>query len=235
MIGVIVAHERDLPILELCIKGIRDNCEDINRIVVISKFCLTPLAEWIDEAKFPFTYEDVSSIVGNTSRTGWYYQQLLKLYALDVLEAEECLIVDADTIFLQPVKFKENSKCLFNFGSEYHIPYFHHISRLLPGLKRKVNVSGICHHIVFKKTILDHMRKKVSFLHKNIPFWKAMLLCVDPKEYLHSGMSEYELYFHYTLEHFPSEYSIRQLKWKNVSKLPDDELFHYVSIHWYLR
>ena len=55
----------------------------------------------IDENSFPFTMKDVIAIQGKTERNGWYFQQLLKLFAWkaipDILDTY--LVIDADTFF----------------------------------------------------------------------------------------------------------------------------------------
>jgi hypothetical protein len=237
MLALIVAHERDKPILELCIDGIRKHCVGVNRIVVISKSQLSNSAEWMDESTFPFSFQDVASIVGNTNRTGWFFQQLLKLYALSILNEELGIVVDADTVFLRNVTFTTNDKkLLFNTGTEYHQPYFGHISRLLPDLKKMSNLSGICHHMIYSRILLDRMFKQVERIHKK-PFWKCMLQCVDPAHYEASGMSEYELYFNWVLKYAPEHYQIRQLSWKNSKDYKPSYAtsFDYISIHWYIR
>jgi hypothetical protein len=80
----------------------------------------------IDENIFPFTISDLLILYGENSRNGWYLQQLLKLYAgliiPDILD--RYLVIDADTFFLKPTTFIDNEQhCLYNYGTEYHIPY----------------------------------------------------------------------------------------------------------------
>ena len=59
----------------------------------------------------------------------WYLQQLLKLYACNVIPdiLDRYLVIDSDTFFLKPTTFIENDVCLYNYGSEYHKPYFKHM------------------------------------------------------------------------------------------------------------
>lgn len=52
---VIPCHPKDVPILDMCIDGIRKNGENIGKVYVISKDRLTDKAEWVDESIFPFT------------------------------------------------------------------------------------------------------------------------------------------------------------------------------------
>ncbi len=90
---VIVSHPKDKETLDLCIDGIRQNCGSIRRVIVVSSEPLTDNAEWFNEADYPFSKEEVGLKIGRgeqiIARTffgrnrslGWYYQQLLKLYA----------------------------------------------------------------------------------------------------------------------------------------------------------
>ena len=107
----------------------------------------------INEKIFPFTIETVQKFHGKLKRNGWYLQQLLKLYSgliiPDILE--RYLVIDSDTFFLKPTSFIKNNKCLYNFGKEYHKPYFIHMFRLHETLqKMDKNKSGICHHMIFE-------------------------------------------------------------------------------------
>ena len=116
---VIPCAEKDLRTLERCIKGIYNNCDEVRRIIVISKKRLTKNAEWCSEYVFPFSRTDIvnalskkdaktqAQLMRPESRTGWYYQQLLKLYAPFVIRdiSSNVLVLDADTIFLNPVEF----------------------------------------------------------------------------------------------------------------------------------
>lgn len=153
----------------------------------------------------------------------------------DILETY--LVIDADTYFLRPVSFIKNNKFLFNPGSEYHIPYFEHMLKLHPTLVRKYEkLSGISHHMIFNSKHIQDMFTLIENAHKNQPFWVVFLTSVDPKNYVYSGASEYELYFNFMIEYAYDNFQIRPLKWENVSKPPTGPVdLDYVSCHWYMR
>lgn len=250
---VIPCVKGDLEILPFCIKGIRKNVKAANRIFVISKEKLTEDAEWIPESNFPFSKEDVAmhlttdensrmKLLEKGGRAGWYLQQLLKLYAPFVIKgiSENVLIVDADTVFLNPVTFLGNDGLgLYDFGNEKHSPYFSHMQRLLPTLKKvDPKKSGIVHHMLFQKKYLKKLFDKVEVLH-HLPFWKAFCCQVAPQDLFFSGASEYEIYFNFLLSKKGSR-MIRPLKHLNVSSIKnlekyEKEGYHYVSCHYYLR
>ena len=191
----------------------------------------------IDERTFPFTIGDVASCHGSHSRNGWYLQQLLKLYAgfciPDILE--RYLVIDSDTFFLKPTEFIGDEKCLYNYGSEYHLPYFHHMARLHPTLtKVSSTMSGICHHMMFETRFVKELFQLVEELHKD-DFWVVFLEQVDKDQDTRSGASEYEIYFNFMLQYHPDDIIVRPLRWANVGKLDLGAAFDYVSYHHYMR
>lgn len=188
----------------------------------------------IEENIFPFNMETVIKYHGKSARNGWYLQQLLKLYAGRIIPGilDKYLIIDCDTFFLKPCTFIENNVCLYNFGSEYHVPYFQHMSRLDENLVRvEENKSGICHHMMFETMYVEEIIHKIENSHHD-SFYNIFLKCVDSDE---SGASEYEIYFNYMLKNHPSKIKLRKLNWKNTKKLKLKSRFDYISYHWYMR
>jgi hypothetical protein len=197
---------------------------------IIIDGCIT-----INETIFPFSLETVSNIHGKLSRNGWYLQQLLKLYAVITLPEilERCLVIDADTFFLRPTVFINNNKCLYNYGTEYHKPYFEHMLKIDKDLTKVDNTkSGICHHMMFEKTYINKLINKIESKH-NDKFYNMFLKMVT--EVTHSGASEYEIYFNYMLKNYSDQIEIRKLNWSNSNILNINSNFDYISYHWYNR
>jgi hypothetical protein len=251
---VIPSTEKDLYTLNLCIDGIRKNGENIRRIIVVSKNKLTDQAEWYNEASYPFSFQDVAKALAqgdlhlqktlsiHGSRTGWYYQQLLKLYAPLVIPdiSSNVLILDSDTIFLNPVTFLNNENAgMYNTGVEYNDPYFRHAELLIPGFyKIFPDYSGISHHMIFQRPVIDKLFSQVESTYSE-PFWSAFCHLVDKNGVFGSGASEYEIYFNYVFS-LTDQVSIRQFNWRNIQRLKEirslkKQGLHYVSIHTYDR
>lgn len=188
----------------------------------------------ISESIFPFSLQTVAKYHGKLDRNGWYLQQLLKLYAGIVIPdiLNKYLVIDSDTFFLKPTTFLYNGMCLYNYGSEYHSPYFIHMQKLHPDLKKKYNVSGICHHMMFETSILKELFKMVETKHNDL-FYNVFLKNVT--EYNASGASEYEIYFNYIISKYEDSIRIRKLNWVNKNKLVLDDKYDYISCHWYMR
>jgi len=237
--------------LDLCIEGIRKYGKDIGRIIVISKSRLTDQAEWFDEANFPFDRWAIAKVLFDgdeegakehmkgPNRTGWILQQLLKFYAPTVIPgiSSNVLMLDADTIFLNPISFRNGEGApYFATAGEYMEPYFSQMKNLIPWLKRKMPHSGIVHHMLFQKPVLDDLFRTIEWYH-NRPVWEAMVASVT--ELMWACLSEYEIYFNFILTK-SDQPVIRPLLWKNHHSLKDldhyrNKGYAYVTCHKWMR
>lgn len=252
---VIPCVQKDLITLPKCIKFIRKYGSNIRRIIVLSPMRLTNLAEWIPEDIFPFTKEDIALAVfkgdkkraieyekSPHNRLGWLFQQLLKFYAPFVIPeiSNNVLILDADVLFLRPISFQtHDGGPLFNPGAENHHPYFEHAAKLIPGFSKVYpSYSGISHHMLFQRSVLEELFHMVEGTHKK-PFWQAFCSCIHSRDIFESGASEYEIYFNFFFS-TSDQGRVRKLKWLNISSLQNlmhyrRKGYHYVACHSYCR
>lgn len=248
---VIVSHPKDQSTINLCIEGIRQNCELVRRVIVVSSEPLTDQAEWFNEADYPFSKEEVGlkigrgnaliakTFFGRNRSLGWYYQQLLKLYAPFVIPgiSSNVLVVDADTIFINPVEFiNEKNGGYFCVSPLMQMStYFDHAKRLVPHFERAFPEQYcVCHHMLFQKAILEDLFEQVEKRHK-VPFWEAFCRCVDIHR---GGASEYIIYFCFAFSR-TDQMELRPLKWTNSTDLTKlegfrNEGYHFASFHTYL-
>ena len=192
----------------------------------------------VPESVFPFSKNTVSVYHGANSRNGWYFQQLLKMYAWDYLDGllDRYLVVDADTFFINPTRFETvDGKCLYNFAREYHPPYFEHMARMSPIFTRTYELSGICHHMLFETRVVKEIIGQVEARHKGKRFWEVFLECVEAglRHGIGSGASEYELYFHYIMKTRLDEVEIRELVWANAAKWSPEEWTDHDYVAWH--
>lgn len=183
----------------------------------------------IDENIFPFNKNTITQYIGNPNRSGWYLQQLIKLYATFVIDSllDNYLVIDADTFFLKPTYFFKDNIPLYNFSAEYHPPYFEHMKKLHPSLYQKFDGSGICHHMLFQKDKLIELFKLVENYHHDT-FYHCFLKYINNHE--ESGASEYEIYFNFIQSY---DIIIRELLWDNHKFDPTINHLDYISDHWY--
>lgn len=237
---VIPVGPNDISVFSKQIEYTKRNCIGYRQIYIISALSLEdiPGCIFIDEKTFPFDLENLHTYSGSDTpkRNGWYFQQLLKLYAGSILPGilDRWLVIDTDTFFLKPVTFIEEDKCLYANGVEHWHPYFRHMHRLVPGLTRVKHMSGICHHMMFEKQYVKELMNRVEHIHQK-PFWFVFMSQVDTHEYGLSGASEYELYFNYMLTFHPDSIKLRPLRWANVETLDLGSDLDYISYHHYMR
>ena len=234
---VIPVGPNDKSIIEQQIKYTQKNIINYRNIYLISYDPLLTISGCItiNENIFPFNIQTVVKYHGKLKRNGWYLQQLLKLYAGKIIPniLDKYLVIDCDTFFLKPTTFLENNKCLYNYGTEYHKPYFEHMKKMDKDLVRiDKNKSGICHHMIFEKKYIDELISRIEENHNEL-FYNVFLKKVT--EINHSGSSEYEIYFNYMLKYNSDKIQIRKLNWKNTNKLEINSNYDYISYHWYMR
>ncbi len=234
---VYVSIKKDRKALEFAIEHAKKNVENLGKIFVVSKNCLTNKAIWFSEDKFPFSKEEVKKRMKITNkREGWYFQQLLKYYSPLLIPniSKNILISCSDSLFLSKVKFiDEKGKFLFNVfeNMEVHKPYLKHIHNLFPGITKFQQQHGTCHHMIFNKAIIKEMINKVEKRTGNL-FWKEYLSSVEKKEIEKAGASDYESYYNYMFFYHKNKCKIRKLKWFN------DGLFlnkNYINFHKFLK
>lgn len=226
---IIPTHEKDLDTLNICIEYAKKNVIDVNEVYYVSRNKLTNNGIWIPESSFPFTLEDVTNKVGKHWRTCWYYSGLIHSMASIIIPniKKYVLIIDSDTIILKPTKFIENGISLFNVSPRDGLPcYYEHMTKLIPSLKKQYHWSGVCHHIVINREILDDMIKRVEKIH-NKSYWDAYIdVTLEPYHSLgehtqkdvigkhESGQGRatfYELYFSFALQYHNDKVRIRKL------------------------
>ena len=153
---------------------------------------------FIDEKNFPLKFESVADVMLDTiaqigkyplkngkspfesfmwSKLGWYFQQVVKVYAGDFLGLENFVVLDSDLVFFKDIKLKNDSNGRYNYAysSQWHASYRATMKLILDiGHTPGPYYSGICHHMVILKKVMDDMKNRVRSLH-GIPMWQMML------------------------------------------------------------
>ena len=223
--AVIPFHPKDSSVLPYCILGLRQNAKALRNIYIVSAEEPEDLEEatWIPEAAFPFSKEDVGSIIRSTNgREGWYYQQLVKLYVFrqipDILP--HVLLFDSDLVMCRPIEFIcPEGKALFSWSPpQGHKAYFTHAKTVLHDQFIHVHPDkcGITDHMLVYRPILEEMLQKIEAIHGGTPAWRVLLEAVAPGDWNYSGMSEYEIYFNYALTWHSEKYSLRHLEFSSA-------------------
>jgi len=171
------------------------------------------------------------------AKISWYLQQLLKIYAGRMLSLGDYVLLDGDCVWFKDVKFIADEQTSltapfkYNYATstQVHGAYLASSVRIsgvpiITGRNQK-HRSGVVHHMVLVKEVLDDLFETSEKLHNGMPLWKVMLTesaiemtCHSPKPNVcadGSTLSEYELYFNYAQKKFPQTVNMRPLLWTN--------------------
>ncbi len=196
---VIPVVAKDLDILPLCLEGVR-HClnHPVRRIYIVAPgdeavvdFCHRRGLVFVDETTvLGYGPRDIHYRPGGTDRSGWIFQQLVKLSGA-VGEAEHYLVIDADHILLRPHTFlTRRGRTVFYGSRECHRPYYAAIERLT-GSRRMEWLSYVDHKMLFSRSQLDRLKERIEV--RNRRSWdRAIVDGLSPDE--SSDFSEYELY-----------------------------------------
>jgi hypothetical protein len=123
-------------------------------------------------------------------RSGWLYQQLLKLSGDRLVRRRHFLVMDADTVLIRPHRFRIGGKTVFYCRRWSQPEYFRTYRRLL-GRRRKAKVSFVAHYMLFDRRKLARLKRTIEARHGK-PWYRAIMDSIDRKR--NFGFSEYETY-----------------------------------------
>jgi hypothetical protein len=197
---VICCIDKDDETLPKCIESVRQYLnhpiKNIYLVAPCNSLKIKQIAENLscifvnEETILEIKKEDIKYIVNGKDRSGWIFQQLLKLHADKISNSDNIFVIDADTILIQPKTLISNGKTIFDFSDEYHYPYFKALNRLC-NFDKISSVSFVSHMMTFNRFMLINLRKDISDFNKK-PFIKSILEILDENE--NSCFSEFELY-----------------------------------------
>lgn len=143
-------------------------------------------------------------------RTGWYFQQFLKMaFSLSKYCEGYYLSWDSDTLPLSHIQFFENEHPVFTLKKEYHKPYFATINRLI-GLKKIRQESFIAEHMIFSREVMNELIANINQKDSTKIWWQVIL---DNIEVTGEGnyFSEFETYGTFVTTNYPDLYKFQRL------------------------
>lgn len=233
---IIPISDRTSTILPIAIDSIKKHLQGVKAVKLIGRSDLERFAIdlgccFVDEDKLysGLTYKALDDLILlrniTSDRTGWYFQQFLKMaYSLSC-DDEYYLVWDADLVLLNKLEmFDPDKHPYFDLKTEYHKPYFSTINRLFGyrTIERKRNISFIAEHMLIKS---DYMRSMINDICNNHElkgdlFFEKIISAIRGVDIPGSGFSEFETYGNYVDNKFPETYTFRRNK-----TLREGELF----------
>lgn len=193
----------------------------------------------VSQDEYPFTLKDVSegSTRGPKEKPTWNYQQLLKLYAYEVLSTrverageptlqERFLVIDSDNVALQHHDFMYNGKPVFNIASATSGAFINDcrikhrfIEELFDGDiepafddNEGVEFTSITHHMMFNGRILREILSGIRSKHDGKAAWLALINLEE------GYVSEYELYLAWMMAFHRDALYIQQTAYMNSGR-----------------
>lgn len=215
---VYVVHKKDSGVLNKSIDSLRliknININNIfiitNDVPLITSMIKDHRVAIIDEANVLdfsiecYRYPPLED--GLPNRSGWLFQQFLKLGWSLHSKSENYIIVDADTYFIKPISFFDARGKFIFFGAEEWWPPYFEAFKLLFNEKHSVIWSRTAHMMIFNKKNVLKMLAELESIH-NIPWHEAIAKTrtLNP----HACHSEYETYANWMLLRNPDQCSVR--------------------------
>ena len=193
--------EKDLSILPLALEGARRQIQHpIAAIYILAApsplveaFCREHDCRFVDESSvlgYDARSLDVKCGPEQANRSGWIFQQLLKLSGR-VGESRYFLTLDSDHILLRPHTFlTRDGRTVFYGSREYNKPYYENIERLI-GFYPDTRLSYVAHKMLFDREYLAALREELERRHGK-PWDRVVVDSLDRQHI--SGFSEFELY-----------------------------------------
>lgn len=224
---VICVGIKDSIIVKNTIKYIRINiAPNLIYLILSKKFMNWYTAEFIQKNGLVLVDEDslcpgltnkgINRLVNyhflNPIRSGWYFQQFLKMgFALSQYAKDYYLIWDADTIPTSKIDFfSKDGKMFICPKSENHRPYFDTVRNLL-NLEKIVDFSFIAEHMIISRKYMIELIEDIAKKGSSDDFWfKIVIDSIDPT--FSQGFSEFETYGTFLSHYYSSKYSLRKLR-----------------------
>ncbi len=172
------------------------------------------------------TFKNISTLMkelcGTERRTGWYFQQFIKMAYATICEDEYYLIWDGDTVPITNIVFFNNENGKPYLGYRKHekcdSPFYPVMDILLPDhlLHKTVQESYIAEHMLINCEIMKNLIADIESneLIEGTLFFEKILNAVDRKVLNLSGFSEFETYATYVQKTRPGFYEERF--WTNL-------------------
>lgn len=222
---VIPAIDKDLGTLPHAIDSVRKYvAHPIGTIYIVAPgsnaikaLCIRKSCTFVHEANvLPLRKRHITYRSKRWERSGWLYQQLLKLGSSSITGRRYFLVLDADTVLIRHHRFKENGRLVFYCRGwsqpEYFVTY-----RKLMGRKASRPRSFVTHYMMFDKTKLNALKRKIEARH-GTRWYYAIIGSVNRSKTF--GFSEYETYGNFVYSQSPGSVRLKSALNKSLSGNP---------------
>ncbi|OAB40776.1 DUF6492 family protein [Paenibacillus glacialis] len=206
---LIPAIEKDLGTLPFVIDAVRKYVKHpIGHIMIVApkkrrimELCRRKGCKFINEnTVLPITKKNINYRSTRWERSGWMFQQLLKLNGDTLSSSNFFLVMDADTVLIRPHIFRSGNKTIFYCRNWSQGEYFRTYRKLM-GRQRSSSTSFVTHYMLFEKSKLRQMKKAIEARH-HTSWYSAILRSMDKTKQF--AFSEFETYGNFLHSTYPS-------------------------------
>ncbi len=244
---VIPTISKDFEILSLVVQSLRFVEQRVNKIYIVApkdprieKFCIDNNLTFVDEISvLGFGKNYIHYCVDGKDRSGWLFQQLLKLSGDRFVEMDDYLVVDSDTVYVNRNCFVCKGKYVLYANEEWHQPYFRSFRHLF-GYDAPTKWSLTSHMMIFNKNLLGQMKRELEA--RTQQSWFDAYISTSSRTE-QSCVSDYDTYANWMLRNYPEKALIRPFYNQNVLRSDIKALDvlcatyrsqHSISFHSYL-
>ncbi|MFB9327105.1 DUF6492 family protein [Paenibacillus aurantiacus] len=211
---LIPAISKDLKTLPHVVEAVRRHSRHkIGEVVIVAPreeaimaACRAHGWRFVDEnTVLPITKKHIHYRSARWERSGWLFQQLLKLSGDKLVRSEHFLVIDADTVLIRPHRFHSGGRTTF-YTRGWSQPEYFRTYRKLMGREASSPRSLVTHYMLFEKSKLREMKRVIEARH-GTSWYRAILNSIDRTKQF--GFSEYETYGNYVYTRYPN--SVRLL------------------------
>lgn len=194
---VIPFAAKDRGTLPWCVKGIRANVPGVERVYVVGAHAQEgPVRELGLDVQFLAEEAVVENVCGGERPDfyGWHLQQLIKLGASHFVQGSRWLVVDSDTIFLNPTPLVVDGRVVFSTddglgdvgGHGLRCRDYRMLYESLVGLPFQHERCCVAHHMVFDREHVDALLRRFKLQ----PWWRVL----EHPGGVYRRFSEYDFY-----------------------------------------
>lgn len=222
---VIPAIDKDLGTLPYVIDSVRKHvAHPIGRIFIVAPdsprikaVCRRKGCTFVPETTvLPLSKSQIVYRSSHWERSGWLYQQLLKLGSSSITNQRRYLVIDADTVLIRPHRFLEGGKQVF-YCRDWSQPEYFVTYRKLLGRKASRPRSFVTHYMMFDKNKLRSLKAAIERRH-GTKWYAGIIRSINRKKQF--GFSEYETYGNYVYGANPGSVRLRSALNKSLHTAP---------------
>jgi len=218
---LIPAIEKDLATLPHVIDSVRKYVKHpIREIIIVAprkqriiSLCARKGCKFVHEnTVLPITKNNIRYQSKTWNRSGWLYQQLLKLGGDKVCSSNYYLVIDADTVLIRPHVFKVGNKTVFYCRNWSQKEYFNTYKKLM-GRSPSARSSFVTHYMLFDKLKVKQLKQAIASKHK-CSWYSAIMKSMNKSKPF--AFSEFETYGNFLHSSEPSKMILKPANNKSL-------------------